>query len=338
MTLKRLDFDIVLQKIRNVHGDKFDYSKINYLNKRTKIELLCNKHGSFFTYFEQLLRGQGCPTCAGKNTTIENSLLINFPLIAAEFDTSRNKVKIENISFGSKLKVWWKCKLGHSYDMTIKSRTRKGKEQNCPFCSNRRIDNTNSIKKLKPELLIEWNFEKNSNYTPENLGINSNKKVWWKCKANHEWKSSPNDRIQHNTGCPNCSISGYKSELIGYLYLHIVQINNKTGIKYGITNYPSDRIKQLKFRNSKDRLSLNNTNITNVIIFTCDGSNILSLESEIKNKFGNNYFSKSEFPDGFTETIEYSQEIIISIISFLKSRKLKIYSFNNEIPFIESYL
>ena len=66
---------------------------------------------------------------------------------------------------------------GHSYDMSPKTRTRKGKQQNCPFCSNLRIDESNSIRNLKPEWVVQWDYDKNSSRTPDNTGINSYFKI-----------------------------------------------------------------------------------------------------------------------------------------------------------------
>ena len=56
-----------------------------------------------------------------------------------------------------------------------------------------------------PEVAKEWNYEKNYPLIPEMFYPKSGKKVWWKCKNNHEWvsKIDSRTRIQHN--CPYCS-------------------------------------------------------------------------------------------------------------------------------------
>ena len=65
---KRLTQADIIERIREVHGDKYDLSKIIYVNRRTKIELVCKLHGSWFTTTEQLFRGQGCFTCGKKQS------------------------------------------------------------------------------------------------------------------------------------------------------------------------------------------------------------------------------------------------------------------------------
>ncbi len=65
----------------------------------------------------------------------------------------------------------------------------------------------NSLVELRPDLVLEWNSEKNGNLRPELFGINSNDRVWWKCsKCGHEWKTTIIHRAgKRNSGCPECA-------------------------------------------------------------------------------------------------------------------------------------
>lgn len=49
-----------------IHANKYDYSKINYVNDGAKIEISCKKHGSFWQTPNHHLQGNNCPKC--KNT------------------------------------------------------------------------------------------------------------------------------------------------------------------------------------------------------------------------------------------------------------------------------
>lgn len=323
--MKRLTNEEVKLRIKDIHGNKYDLSKVNYRNRRTKIEVICREHGVWLTLPEQLFRGQGCPVCGGKTVTKNNSLGLNFQSLVSEWDYYKNSMSPNEISYGSSKKVWWTCPEGHSYDMSPKTRTRKGKEQNCPYCSNRRIDNTNSIRTLKPEWVEEWNFKKNKKHSPDSLGISSNFNVWWICVEGHEWLSSPNDRLNYDTGCPNCSISGYKTELEGFLYLHVVRVNNKLGFKYGITNFPKKRIKKLRFRNRNKNQYNQIVQIRNLFIYKGSGSLVLKCEGLVRDLFGKEFFSKNEFPDGYTETIMFRSELPLRIRSLLVKEGLKLH-------------
>lgn len=37
-----------IKEARKVHGDKYDYSKIEYVNNSTKVKIICRKHGEFW--------------------------------------------------------------------------------------------------------------------------------------------------------------------------------------------------------------------------------------------------------------------------------------------------
>ena len=59
-----------IEKARNTHGDKYDYSYVQYKNNKEKVEIVCPLHGSFFQAPDSHLSFRGCPTCAGKNHDI----------------------------------------------------------------------------------------------------------------------------------------------------------------------------------------------------------------------------------------------------------------------------
>jgi len=56
--------EIFIAEARNVHGDKYNYSLVNYINNSSKIEIVCPIHGSWFQTPSNHLRGKGCKKCA----------------------------------------------------------------------------------------------------------------------------------------------------------------------------------------------------------------------------------------------------------------------------------
>lgn len=53
-----------INKARKVHGDKYDYTKVNYYNSNTKVTIICHKHGEFqVTPNSHLSQKTGCPKC-----------------------------------------------------------------------------------------------------------------------------------------------------------------------------------------------------------------------------------------------------------------------------------
>ena len=99
--------------------------------------------------------------------------------------------------------MWWKCEKGHSYQTKVEYKTHKG--NGCPICANRRVqEGYNDLASCNPKLASEWNYEKNSGVSPNQVVYGGYKKYWWKCKNGHEWETTIRVRIR-GTGCPYCA-------------------------------------------------------------------------------------------------------------------------------------
>lgn len=61
---KTLTKEWFVGKAIEVHGDKYDYSKVEYKNNRTKVSIICPEHGEFCQVPSSHLSGHGCPKCA----------------------------------------------------------------------------------------------------------------------------------------------------------------------------------------------------------------------------------------------------------------------------------
>ena len=65
---RRLTKEEFIEKARQVHGDKYDYSKVEYKNNKTKICIVCPIHGEFWQRPNDHLNGRGCDKCGGTAT------------------------------------------------------------------------------------------------------------------------------------------------------------------------------------------------------------------------------------------------------------------------------
>lgn len=53
-----------IQRAREIHGDKYDYSKCTYVNAMTKMPIICPEHGEFMQcHAKHVLTGRACPAC-----------------------------------------------------------------------------------------------------------------------------------------------------------------------------------------------------------------------------------------------------------------------------------
>ena len=61
--IKPLTTGEFIKKSIKLHGYKYNYSKSNYINYHTKIEIICPNHGPFFQTPDNHLQGNGCNKC-----------------------------------------------------------------------------------------------------------------------------------------------------------------------------------------------------------------------------------------------------------------------------------
>lgn len=71
--LKRLTVDDFISRARAIHGDKYDYSNVKYVNSKTKVKIICPIHGEFEQKPEKHWIGHGCPQCS--NARVEETNL-----------------------------------------------------------------------------------------------------------------------------------------------------------------------------------------------------------------------------------------------------------------------
>lgn len=56
-----------------IHGEKYDYSSVNYENSHKKIEIICKNHGMFIQQPMNHLTGQGCPICGSLQSKVKQT-------------------------------------------------------------------------------------------------------------------------------------------------------------------------------------------------------------------------------------------------------------------------
>ena len=58
-----------IKEATEVHGNKYSYENVNYVNSHTLVNITCKIHGGFMQSPTNHLQGKGCPKCANKNVT-----------------------------------------------------------------------------------------------------------------------------------------------------------------------------------------------------------------------------------------------------------------------------
>lgn len=123
---------------------------------------------------------------------------------------SKEGLEPSQLSSGSNKKANWICNKGHKWKSTIHGRNSEG--YGCPYCSNQKIlPGYNDLATTHPELLQDWDYQKNT-LKPSEVTARSNRKVWWKCTKGHSYKAATAHKTE-GRGCPYCS---NKKVLVGY--------------------------------------------------------------------------------------------------------------------------
>lgn len=160
--------------------------------------------------------GPVCPYCSGARVAPGfNDFKTLYPAMAAQWHPSKNgDLKPEDVLPGSGRKVWWIDELGHEWSIAVKERVRF--QSDCPYCSNRKVlTGFNDLATVHPKIAKQWDYDLNGALTPEMVTRGSRRRVWWRCKAGHVWKTSVNARTRPNgTGCPVCAGKTRRTDII----------------------------------------------------------------------------------------------------------------------------
>jgi len=130
-----------IKKAKNIHGDKYDYSLVNYKHSHKKVKIICSKHGIFEQLPSNHIFYGGCSKCVGRNKTNEELILELKNTHENRYDYSL----VNYVNFGTKIKII--CHLHGIFEQLFYSH-RRG--YGCPDCSKSKKSTTEEfIKKAK---------------------------------------------------------------------------------------------------------------------------------------------------------------------------------------------
>ncbi len=215
--MPKLSTEQFISKAQSIHGERYDYSKSNYVGNNFKLIIICKQHGEFLQLSSNHICGRGCPLCYKDK------------IIADRVDAIANFIRSANLVHNNK----------YNYDKVLSSYTNATNKviiicpehgeflqtpgshvQNhgCPACgliivknvsiNNRHIAGLGAIKKLrkKQSVFIEQaNIKHNDVYCYSKVNyINTYTKVIVVCHLHGEFTVSP---VKHLSGkiCPTCS-------------------------------------------------------------------------------------------------------------------------------------
>ncbi len=187
---KKLTLEEFVERANKIHSNKYDYSKVEYINNQTKVCIICPIHGEFYVTPNHHLRGVGCPKCAGRLKTNEEIISQFFEVHGNKYDYSKVEYK------GSTVKVCIICpKHGEFWQKPSDHLSGYG----CPRCRSLRMNTEKFIEKAKKIHGDKYDYSE-----AEYNGCRKIIKI--KCNKHGIFEQTPYKHLQGH-GCPYCNES-----------------------------------------------------------------------------------------------------------------------------------
>lgn len=197
-----------ISRARKVHGDNYDYSKVNYINAETPIEIICKEHGVFKQLPNGHLVGQGCPKCAGRQLST-NEVIDKMKDAHPNDDYDYSNVEYTKMHNKVCIVCHKKDKNGVEHGEFWQTPAKHVQGRGCPKCANER---RNLWKKVTLEKFKERaNKIFNSFYDYSKVEFdNLHCKIKIICPVHGEFEQNIYDHLNGH-GCAKCAIDATKS-------------------------------------------------------------------------------------------------------------------------------
>ena len=193
-----------IEKAKIVHGNKYDYSLVEYKNAKTKVKIICPIHG----IFEQIpdnhtTKKYGCPMCSSSVLSTDEFIKRAKEVHGDRYDYSL----VEYKNSDTIIKII--CPIHGIFEQ----KARKHLEGNrCKKCSSRN-------RALTTEYFIKRSKEVHGNKYDYSLSEykNAKTKITIICPTHGEFKQIPRNHFLNKQGCPKCKSSHGETKIRKFL-------------------------------------------------------------------------------------------------------------------------
>ena len=194
MGSKRYDNEEFIRRSKEIHGEKFDYSKTDFKNTTERVIITCPIHGDFLQLPSVHLKGGGCRKCYGHYKLTTEEFIEKAKELYAEYDYS--KVVYEK----SNRKVCIICPEHGEFFITPDNLINQ--KQGCKKCGTKRAQMKNRMKRddflIRAREVHGWKYD----YSKTEY-INTETKICIICPEHGEFWQSPHHHL-NGSGCPEC--------------------------------------------------------------------------------------------------------------------------------------
>ena len=227
MSRRKLTKDEFIAKAKAVHGDKYNYDKVDYKSDKEKVIITCPIHGDFEITPHSHKNGHGCDKCAKLKQSKERRMTVEeFIAKATQKHGDKYDYSLVEINGNSGSKVEIKCKKCGTVFFQIINNHLRG--CGCPECAKRQKSEAQRI--TKKDFVVKARQKHGDKYDYSLVEINGNNtaKVKIKCnKCGYVFEQRIGDHLNGH-GCPTCA--GNKKMTNEEF---VVKARKKHGYKYG---------------------------------------------------------------------------------------------------------
>lgn len=216
---KRLTTDEFIRKARKVHGDKYDYSKVKYVDAHTKVCITCNEHGDFGQTPNSHLNGSGCPVCGTLKVNDSNRLTQDVVVerMTAKHNGFYDYSKFVYVDMHTKGIII--CPI---HGFFIQSAHEHIKGQGCPMCTGKQ--------KWTEEYFLKLARDKyGDQFIYHNDFVDANTIIEITCSEHGSFYTTPRNHLRSEFGCPQCSREHFAKQQTLPWQLFIEKAKDKWG-------------------------------------------------------------------------------------------------------------
>ncbi len=249
--------DSFVKKATEIHGDKYNYTPVDYKTALTKVGIVCKIHGLFNIQPNSHLSGQGCKKCGYEKNSLNRSKDKEvFLEEAAKKHGDRFTYDLTNFS-GTRSSINIFCKKHDSYFEQVAVTHLKSKG-GCPICKSE-VTSKTFLSNTK-EFIEKALAKHDSYYDYSKAEYTGNKdKIIITCPVHGDFEQRPNDHLS-GCGCIKCSVnerSYYNipfaeankeslKEVEGVLYiLNLKDSKDNSFIKIGLSKEVDKRVPKI---------------------------------------------------------------------------------------------
>lgn len=188
----------IIENFRKVHGDRYDYSKVNFEKTTKKVCIICPEHGEFWQEPHVHMRGQGCPKCGIEKRT-KKKVLSTETFVEKAKSVHGNKYNYSKVVYhNTKEKV---CIICPEHGEFWQEPHNHLQGMGCPKCGN----NEKGVKLSLAEFIEKSKSIHGDKYDySKAVYVNNRTPLTIICKKHGEFLQSPDVHMSGH-GCQLCS-------------------------------------------------------------------------------------------------------------------------------------